>query len=50
MKLEKIEEFLSIENKKNLYLININVEFWFHVGDRPVDKIVSLITVLVILN
>ena len=37
MKLEKIEEILSIKNRKTL--ININVEFWFHFGGRPVDKI-----------
>ena len=37
----KIEKF---------YLININVEFSFHFGVRPVDKIVSPITLVIILN
>ena len=46
----KVKGFWKAFLNKKLYLINTNVEFWFHVGDRPVDKIVSLITLVIILN
>ena len=35
---------------KKLYFININVGFWFHFDGSPVDKIVSLITVIIMFD
>lgn len=42
--------FFQYEIKKKLYLININVEFWFHIDVKAVDKIVSFIALITMLN